>query len=254
MIDRKTPLGVVVDATNQITVNYKAGKGNVETATFIRQLEAIERTCKPQHLIAAFDSPDSYRKTISLDYKSNRPPKDLNLVKSLKLAKDRAMDAGWIIAEIQGFEADDVLASFAKTLSDRGDRVLLVSRDKDLNQCLRAGLVTICKKVTSADGPVDFLTASDCQEKFGVDPDQWIGYQTLIGDAGDNIKGVDGIGPKTAAKLIRAAGDVEKVFRMPEISGSQKLTASIKRFVSRSETVRQLVTLRDDLPVADYLR
>lgn len=250
----KSSRAVIVDATNQVTVNYKAGNGNVETAGFIKQLQAIERKWPAGANVVAFDSPDSYRKSVCLDYKSQRPPKDLNLVKSLKIAKQRALDAGWIVAEIQGFEADDVLASFAKTLSDRGSQVLLVSRDKDLNQCLRPGLVTLCKKVTAADGPVEFLTAADCFEKFGVQPEQWIGYQMLIGDTSDNITGVEGIGPKIAAKLIRAAGDIDKLLRMPEIASSHKLTCNIKKFIQRSDTVRDLVTLRTNLPVADYLR
>lgn len=257
MITQTHPIGIVVDATNLVTVNYKAGPGKVETGLFCRQLDFLEGRYSPSWMIAAFDSSESYRKEIDPEYKSNRGPKDPNLVESLKIARQAIADRGWIVAELPGFEADDILASCSKVIVDAlNGKCVLVSRDKDINQLLRPGFVSIIKKVSIAKGDehAEFYTAADCEKEHEIPPDLWIDYQMLIGDKGDNVIGVEGIGKKIAVRLLKATGSVDKLLRLPEVASTKRLVANLRKFESRADVVREMVTLRDTLPVAGFFR
>lgn len=246
-------LGVIVDANNLIFSLYSVGGAQHCLKNFLRQLEQLENLSRtPSWLVCAFDSSESKRKELEPTYKANREEKPDDLVELFQEAKTAVGDAGWIVAEETGFEADDILASCASSLVELGHLVLLVARDKDFFQCLRPGRVTIAQKVT-VRGEVEYFTTDDFKKKFELEPSQWIDFQTLTGDSIDNVVGCPGIGTKTAIKLLKASGSLDRLLDSPELA-SKKIAENLVKFRKRYPVVRELVTLKTDLPVQDYLR
>ncbi|MFP4352615.1 MAG: 5'-3' exonuclease H3TH domain-containing protein [Puniceicoccaceae bacterium] len=124
---------------------------------------------------------------------------------------------GWMgagVIESSGIEADDLIASAARSLAGRGDEAIIVSADKDLAQCVGGGVTQLLPPPT-ANPRLGWRTLDEegVREKFGVRPDQIADYLALVGDASDNIPGLAGVGPKTAANWLRAYGSLEAIIR-----------------------------------------
>jgi len=185
---------------------------------------------------------ESVREAIYADYKGNRPdaPEDFKL--QLPIAIGWLEKMGYHSVSIAGYEADDVIASYAKKAVKDGLKVRIVSHDKDLYQLINddVSVWDPTKKKT--------VTHVECFEKFGVHPSDFIEFQALIGDSVDNVPGVRGIGPKGAEKLINEYKTIENIYaNIDKITGSTKdklLEGKDSAFMSR-----KLVTLVDDLPI-----
>ncbi|MGA7810789.1 DNA polymerase I [Bradyrhizobium sp.] len=205
---------------------------------------------KPTHLAIIFDKSEvTFRNKIYPDYKAHRPPAPDELIPQFPLIRDavRAFDLPSL--EQAGFEADDLIATYARQACERGATTTIVSSDKDLMQ-----LVT--DQVTMYDTMKDRrIGIPEVIEKFGVPPAKVVEVQALAGDSTDNVPGVPGIGIKTAAQLIVEYGDLDALLqRAGEIKQPKRREALIAN-AEKARISRQLVLLDDkvalDVPIDD---
>jgi DNA polymerase-1 len=195
---------------------------------------------RPTHLAIVFDKSEiTFRNKLYPDYKAHRPPAPDDLIPQFALIREavRAFDLPCL--EQVGFEADDLIATYARLAGERGATTTIVSSDKDLMQ-----LVT--DKVTMYDTMKDRrIGIPEVIEKFGVPPEKVVEVQALAGDSTDNVPGVPGIGVKTAAQLIVEYGDLEQLlFRATEIKQPKRREALIEN-AEKARISRQLVLLDD---------
>src|SRR5690348_13812995 len=200
---------------------------------------------KPEHnlptqLTITYDKSEvTFRNKHYPDYKAHRPPAPDDLIPQFKFIRDavRAFDLPCL--EQNGFEADDLIATYARLASERGATTTIVSSDKDLMQ-----LVT--DKVLMYDTMKDRrIGIAEVIEKFGVPPEKVVEVQALAGDSTDNVPGVPGIGIKTAAQLIVEYGDLEQLlFRATEIKQPKRREALLEN-AEKARISRQLVLLDD---------
>jgi len=195
---------------------------------------------RPTHLAIIFDKSEiTFRNKLYPDYKAHRPPAPDDLIPQFKFIRDavRAFDLPCL--EQNGFEADDLIATYARLATERGATTTIVSSDKDLMQ-----LVT--DKVVMYDTMKDRrIGIPEVIEKFGVPPEKVVEVQALAGDSTDNVPGVPGIGVKTAAQLIVEYGDLEQLlFRATEIKQPKRREALIEN-AEKARISRKLVLLDD---------
>src|SRR4051794_1134363 len=149
------------------------------------------------HIAVVFDAGRvTFRNRLYDAYKANRPPPPEELVPQFALVREATTAFGVPSIELEDWEADDLIAAYAKDVSDAGGRVTIVSPDKDLMQLIRPGVEMLDPIKQKPIGPQEVM------EKFGVTPDKMVEVQALVGDSVDNVPGVPGIGPKGAAQLI----------------------------------------------------
>jgi DNA polymerase-1 len=195
---------------------------------------------RPTHLAIIFDKSEvTFRNEIFKDYKAHRPPAPDDLIPQFAFIRDavRAFDLPCL--EQAGYEADDLIATYARQAVERGATTTIVSSDKDLMQ-----LVT--DKVTMFDTMKDRrIGVAEVIEKFGVPPEKVVEVQALAGDSTDNVPGVPGIGIKTAAQLIVEYGDLETLLkRAGEIKQPKRREALIEN-AEKARISRRLVLLDD---------
>jgi DNA polymerase I len=195
---------------------------------------------RPTHLAIVFDKSEiTFRNKLYPDYKAHRPPAPDDLIPQFALIREavRAFDLPCL--EQAGFEADDLIATYAREAGERGATATIVSSDKDLMQ-----LVT--DKVTMFDTMKDRrIGIAEVIEKFGVPPEKVVEVQALAGDSTDNVPGVPGIGIKTAAQLIVEYGDLETLLqRAGEIKQPKRREALLEN-AEKARISRQLVLLDD---------
>src|SRR5215471_10755859 len=205
---------------------------------------------RPTHLAVVFDKSErTFRTELYPDYKAHRPDPPDDLRPQFPLIRDavRAFDLPCI--EMAGFEAEDLIATYVREARATGATVTIVASDKDLMQLVGDGVVMYD---TMKDRRIDI---PEVIEKFGVPPHKVIEVQALIGDSTDNVPGVPGIGPKTAAQLISEYGDLETLLlRASEIKQDKRRQALIDN-AEKARLSKQLVTLDDrvklEVPLAD---
>ncbi|HBJ93675.1 MAG TPA: DNA polymerase I, partial [Hyphomonadaceae bacterium] len=166
-------------------------------------LEDLKGNERPTHFACVFDKGSyTFRNDMYPDYKAQRPPAPEDLVPQFPLMRDAARAFGTPAIEMEGYEADDLIATYAKQAEAAGARVTIVSSDKDLMQL-------VSDKVSLLDTMKNKrISFEEVMDKFGVTPDKVIDVQSLAGDSVDNVPGAPGIGVKTAAQLINEYGDV----------------------------------------------
>ena len=196
------------------------------------------------HFAVMFDTnnEDNFRKKIYSAYKANRPPPPEDLIPQFSMVRDAVRAFGVPSIEVKGFEADDLLASYASEAEALGAEVIIVSSDKDLMQL-------VSSKVTMYDAMKDrSLGVQDVEEKFGVGPDRVADVQALSGDSVDNIPGIPGIGPKTASLLIQTFGDLETLLERAGEIPQNKRRENLLNHADDARMSRDLVVLRRDAP------
>ncbi|ALK10514.1 DNA polymerase I [Blastochloris viridis] len=212
---------------------------------------------KPSHLAIIFDkSEKSFRKEIYPAYKAHRPDPPAELVPQFPLMRKAVAAFGLEPIELEGFEADDLIASYAREAAAAGAKVLIVSSDKDLMQ-LVDGLVAFYDPESGLKGkpgyrPERLLHAAEVTERWeGTPPEKIADVQALAGDATDNVPGAPGIGIKTAAQLIAEYGDLETLLaRAHEIKQpKRRATLTDPEIVERIRISKRLVTLDVHAPL-----
>jgi len=195
---------------------------------------------RPTHLAIVFDKSEiTFRNKLYPDYKAHRPPAPDDLIPQFALIREAVRAFELPCLEQIGFEADDLIATYARQATERGATTTIVSSDKDLMQ-----LVT--DKVVMYDTMKDRRIGRDeVIEKFGVPPEKVVEVQALAGDSTDNVPGVPGIGVKTAAQLIIEYGDLDQLlFRATEIKQPKRREALLEN-AEKARISRQLVLLDD---------
>ncbi|MCF1447249.1 DNA polymerase I [Agrobacterium vitis] len=198
----------------------------------------------PTHLAVIFDySSKTFRKDLYPEYKANRsaPPEDLVPQFGLIRQATRAFNLPCI--ETEGFEADDIIATYARAAEAIGADVTIVSSDKDLMQLVTANVHMYDSMKDKQIGIPDVI------EKWGVPPEKMIDLQSLTGDSTDNIPGIPGIGPKTAAQLLEEYGDLDTLMARASEIKQNKRRENILAGAELVKLSRQLVTLRTDVPL-----
>ncbi len=210
----------------------------------LKDLEAEER---PTHLAVIFDySRITFRQDLYADYKAQRPEAPEDLVPQFPLIRQASEAFGVPAIEVEGFEADDIIATYVRRAKERGWRVTIVSSDKDLMQ-LVGGPVRMLDPIRNR-----IIGPKEVEERFGVPPDRVGDVLALMGDASDNVPGVPGIGPKTAAELIRAHGDLESVLAHAPGIRQPKRRQNLIEHADQARLSKRLVTLHDDVPLDDW--
>ncbi|GAB4070399.1 DNA polymerase I [Ancylobacter sonchi] len=199
---------------------------------------------KPTHLAVVFDkSEQTFRKDIYPLYKAQRPDLPEDLIPQFPLIREatRAFDLACV--EQAGFEADDIMATYAEQAKKRGARVTIISSDKDLMQLVDDNVRMYDPMKDKAIG------VDEVFEKFGVTPDKVIDVQSLAGDSVDNVPGVPGIGIKTAAQLLADYGDLDTLLARASEIKQNKRRENLIEFADQARLSRELVTLKRDVPV-----
>lgn len=218
----KTPVGAVYGFTNML----------------IKLLAGLDVS----NVAVVFDSGSkTFRNEIFPDYKANRPPCPEDLKPQFPLVRQAAESLSLPILEKIGFEADDLIATITKKSVEKGYEVLIVSSDKDLMQLVRSGVFMYDAMKNK------FIGNKEVREKFAVDPNQVVDVLALMGDASDNVAGVKGIGPKTAAELISEFGTLENLFENLDAVKQKKRHQLLLEGKKSALLAKKLVSLCEDV-------
>ncbi|WP_425416449.1 DNA polymerase I [Oricola indica] len=198
----------------------------------------------PSHFAVIFDySSKTFRKELYPEYKANRsePPEDL--VPQFGLIREATRAFNLPCIEVEGYEADDIIATYARQAEKVGAKTTIISSDKDLMQL-------VSDHVSMYDSMKDKqIGIAEVIEKFGVGPEKMIDLQALNGDSTDNVPGVPGIGPKTAAQLLEEYGDLDTLLERASEIKQNKRRENLIEFADQARLSRELVTLKTDTPL-----
>ncbi len=196
----------------------------------------------PTHFAVVFDySGTSFRNEIFTDYKGHRPEPPDELVPQFPLMRDAVRAFSLIPIEQEGFEADDLIATYARVALEAGADVSMIAGDKDLMQLVRPGVMMF----DPMPGNERRIGPDEVVQKFGVPPEKVADVQALIGDPTDNVPGVPGIGVKTAAQLIGEYGDLETLLARASEIKQEKRRQSLIDFAEQARMSKRLVLLDD---------
>lgn len=268
---------LAIDVNYHLHRHWFSGAG-VEAA--VRVSEWIQRTVERlkkkgvTDVVCCFDSRQSFRKELTAEWEDkykDRPPKEPELVQQIQLVESLLTGAGFRCVKVDGFESDDLLASYAVQFAGN---VTILSQDKDMKQCL-SGTCNMLTDVEWAEDPTGgeklpdykWLSAKQHTDATGLLPSQWHDYQAIWGDNVDGIKGAPGIGEKGAKDLILEFGTLDAVIDATRdedirdqemwhptwIPGRQRIKPkkreALMQLAARLDIVRQLVTLRTDVTI-----
>lgn len=254
---------LLVDLSSIAVPIYKMSGSEADPNYTSRQTVARVRALAVgmDHVAVCCDSGRSFRNDVSAAYKANRPVSEAPMHHQIALACETLRADGFPVWAVKGFEADDLIATAVHRALEDADAaeetfVLIASADKDLLQLV--GWHVSVKSLR--DGSI--IDEAAVLAKFGVRADQMRDYLTLVGDASDNIAGVKGIGPKTAAALLARYDSLDGVFRALDRDGAgapgltPAVSGALFAFAPILDETRALITLRTDvdIPFADALR
>ena len=215
---------------------------------FTTMLLKLRDTYAEDYLVVIFDaSRKSFRNEMYADYKAHRPPPPDDLIPQFGLIREATVALNVPAIEMEGFEADDLIASYAAEAVKQGREAIIISSDKDLMQLICDGVSMLDPMKNKPIGEKEVM------EKFGVHPCKVVEVQALIGDSVDNVPGVPSIGPKTAAELINQYGDVEGVLANLEQIKQPKRREVLTQHAEAARISRKLVELRRDVPLPTSL-
>lgn len=269
-----TPLLLAIDATNWAHRLHRAA-GARAAHLFGQRIDALVKhyaSQRPVKVVCAFDTQDKaacFRRRLDPAYKAKRPETPTELRQAIADCSAWCIDHEIDVASCRGYEADDCLATIAHHFAwpnattanlpsvretSQTFQVLIASSDKDLRQLLAKNRVTqlLDVRVDRGKPTCTYMTAGTMLIRLGLQPCQWIDYQCLVGDSGDGIVGCPGIGSKTASGILQSAGTIANALADPwRHLPTAKLRDGLLAFAKsgRLDIVRQLVTLRRDVPL-----
>ena len=237
-VNKEQPPFILVDGSYYLFRTYHAlpktmqnSQGLVTNAIrgTLNALLKLMRRYHPTHMAVCFDTKSpTFRHTMSEEYKANRPKMDIELAEQIPYIHSLVVALGIPLLRIEGAEADDIIGTLAHRAVAEGHHVVISTGDKDMMQLINDCVIledSFTGKVTDSAGVV---------EKFGINPNQMIDFLTLMGDSSDGIKGVPGIGKKTAKDLLNEYGNIDNML---------KNVANIK-----GRAGKNLVEYADDIP------
>jgi DNA polymerase-1 len=225
-------------------MNRKDGTPVNAVYGFTNMVMKLVDDLRPEHAIVVFDhARENFRNDIFPEYKANRGETPEELIPQFPLIRDATRALNLPMAEVPGFEADDLIAAYTREGLEQGMTVVIVSSDKDLMQLIRPGVTMLDPMKQKTIG------ADEVMERFGVTPDKVVDIQALAGDSIDNVPGVPGIGVKTAAELINTFGDLDALLdRAAEIK-QPKRRDNLIAHADMARLSRELVRLDDQAPL-----
>nr|MCH9812306.1 DNA polymerase I [bacterium] len=248
----------IIDASNYIFRSYYAirnmsnSKGIATNALFgfIRALKKIEKDFSPDYIAVVFDGPNNKasRTSIYPDYKGHRAKAPDDLYPQIGFAKEYCEAAGFPIIEIDGVEADDGMGAVARLATSKGVDAYLCSSDKDLCQLVDAHTFLVH---THKDNAI--LGQKEVEEKYSITPNQFIDYLAIVGDSSDNIPGIAGMGPKTAAKLLNEHGTLKELIECAASLKNKKQGEKILNEAANAEMSYLLATIQTDLDIPEEI-
>ena len=249
---------VVVDAANTLYRAFFAlpplrnAEGFPTNAVlgFANMLRKVIREERPDAVVVVLDPPGGSRarREIYPDYKATRDAQPEDLSAQLPVARDLIDAYGIPILEVEGYEADDVIAALARRAPPDVE-VVIVSTDKDLMQLVGERVLLLDTMKDKRIGP------QQVEERFGVPPARLLDLRALVGDSSDNIPGVKGIGEKGAARLLTEFGDLEALLAGAERVSARRAREALLAQAEQARLSKRLATLREDAPVSfDFAR
>ena len=201
---------------------------------------------KPTHFAVIFDSArKNFRNEIYSEYKANRAEAPDDLAPQFEYIRKSVEAFNLPSVELINYEADDLIATYAKNITELGAKVTVISSDKDLMQLVSSKVRLFDPMKSKVIGEKEVI------EKFGVKPNQVIDVQSLAGDSSDNIPGVPGIGIKTAAELINKYETLENLLKKASEIPQNKRRETLVSNKDKAMISKQLVTLKNDVPLKD---
>lgn len=220
---------------------------------FIAMLRTLRAAVPCDYCACVFDARGkTFRDALYAEYKAHRPSMPSELAAQITPVHEATAALGWPILQVEGVEADDVIGTLAARARAQGLRTVIATGDKDLTQ-LVGDSVQLIDTMSRDGGPPRRVDRAQVIEKFGVAPEQIVDYLSLVGDAVDNVPGVDKVGPKTAAKWLQQYGSLDAIVaQAPALGGvvGQKLREALDWL----PTARTLVTVRTDVDLSAHLR
>ena len=211
---------------------------------FTNMLLTLLREEKPDRVAVIFDAKGpTFRKKLYPAYKANRSAMPEDLVPQIPLIKDVVRAFKLPALELDGYEADDIIASLAKRYADMGLDVTVVTGDKDLMQIVNEQVCLLDTMKGKVSGREEVI------ERFGVPPEQVLEILGLAGDSSDNIPGVPGIGEKTASSLIQEFGTIENLLTNIDQVKGKKRQENLREFADQARLSRTLADLIYDLDI-----
>ena len=210
---------------------------------FTNMLAKLIEDSDTSHLAVIFDTArKTFRNDIYPDYKAHRPPPPDELIPQFDLIREATRAFNIACIELAGYEADDLIATFARRAAADGRDVVIVSSDKDLMQL-------VDDRIRMMDPVKNRMIGHDeVVERFGVGPEKVVDVQALAGDSTDNVPGVPGIGVKTAAQLINDYGDLDNLLEHAGEIKQPKRRENLINYADLARVSRELVRLKDDVP------
>jgi len=208
----------------------------------------IMREEQPSHLMVVWDTPKpTFRHKLYKEYKATRAKMPDDMVPQLYRLKEVLEQMGIPMMELEGYEADDLIGTIARQISQSGNEAVLVTADKDYMQLVDDNVIMLNPKRSGE--PSEWIDAVGVKEKFGVPPEQVIEVLALMGDSSDNVPGVGGVGPKTALKLIEEHGSVESLYENLDTVKSKGTREKLERDREQAFLSHKLVTIDLEVPI-----
>jgi DNA polymerase I len=214
---------------------------------FIGMLRTLRQQVHADYLACVFDAKGkTFRDDMYAEYKANRKAMPDDLALQIEPIHQAVRALGWPVIEIEGIEADDVIATLARQATAHGLKTIVSTGDKDLAQLVDEH-VTLVNTMSN-----ETLDAAGVQQKFGVPPERIVDYLTLVGDAVDNVPGVEKVGPKTAGKWISQYGSLDAIVEHAgEIGGA--VGENLRKALPWLPTARALVTVKSDCDLGGHV-
>ncbi len=254
--DRK-PLLVILDSHGIIFRSYYAlrdvitvrrtGEAVAAVYGYANSLLTVFDELKPTHVIAAWDaSSETFRKAVDERYKANRPPTPEDLIPQFDRIRE-ILEAFHIpLVERDGYEADDVLGTFARQAVEQGIETVIVTLDNDIVQLVEPGVRVYMYRLYQRDYVM--YDEAAVKDRWGFEPKQMIDYKALVGDSSDNIPGVKGIGEKGAKQLIADWGSLEEMIEHLEELKPVRAKNALSLGIDEARLSRELATIEKNIP------
>ena len=227
----------------------KTGEETTAVYGFANTLLRIVRELKPTHIAVAMDTAaPTFRHEADADYKAHRPPIPEALPPQIERCREVIKAFGIPLYEVDGFEADDVLAAIADQAAEQGLETWIATLDSDLLQLVREGVNVYMYRPYQRD-TVLYDSAAKVRDRYGIDPIQIIDYKGLKGDTSDNIPGVPGIGDKTAVKLLNEYRTIEEIYDDLDNVTPPRAQKALRENEGLARHSKEMATIRHDVPV-----
>jgi len=234
---------------------------------FTSMLLRVIQNLKPTHVIVTFDLPKpTFRNKIYADYQSNRPKMDKELADQIDLVHKVVERMGIPIFEVEGYEADDVIATLARQVSGKlktqnsklkstaqnlkpqeNIETIIVTGDRDLLQLVQDYIKVYMPIMGLSKSKL--FGEEEVEAKFGIKPRQIVDYKALVGDSSDNYPGVPGIGPKTAAGVLSTFKTLDRLYQQIDRVENESLRKKLKEHLKSVELAKKLATIVTDVPI-----